>query len=53
LSLVSKAFVEFAKEIEPQMRERIENMWPELRRYLGKDEPPGKKKSSSRKKKSA
>ena len=53
LSLVSKAFVEFAREIEPQMRERIENMWPELRRYLGKDEPSGKKKSSTRKKKSA
>lgn len=53
LSLVSKAFVEFAKEIEPRMRERIENMWPELRQFLGKDEPASGKTTTRKKKKSA
>lgn len=36
LSLVSRAFVEFAKEIEPRMREKIETMWPNLRKIFKK-----------------
>jgi DNA-binding transcriptional LysR family regulator len=49
LSLVSKAFVEFAKELEPQMRERIKNMWSDLEKYL--DQPADKKKTGASKKK--
>jgi len=51
LSLVSKAFVEFARELEPQMRERIRNMWSDLDQYL--DKPSGKQKGAARKKKTA
>jgi DNA-binding transcriptional LysR family regulator len=49
LSLVSRAFVDFAKEIEPRMREKIETMWPDLRKILEKANKPtprhAKKKS--------
>ncbi|MCG6966135.1 MAG: LysR family transcriptional regulator [Chromatiaceae bacterium] len=34
LSLVAKAFLEFALELEPRMRERMEAMWPDLRRHI-------------------
>ncbi|MCG6969317.1 MAG: LysR family transcriptional regulator [Gammaproteobacteria bacterium] len=37
LSLVSRAFVDFAMEIEPRMRERIESMWPALRKMIEKE----------------
>lgn len=51
LSLVSRAFVDFAKELEPQMYERIRKMWPELDRYLDKEGPPSIKKAIHNKKK--
>jgi len=34
LSLVSKAFVEFAMEMESKMRDRMEKMWPDLRKII-------------------
>lgn len=54
LSLVSKAFVDFARELEPQMRERMRNIWPALEQYLvSKDAASTTKKTTSGKKKSA
>ena len=51
LSLVSKAFLEFAIEHEPRMRERMESMWPGLRDLLrtvpDNSEVSGAKKAKS------
>jgi DNA-binding transcriptional LysR family regulator len=56
LSLVARTFLDFAKEIEPDLRKQVEGMWPRMRKHLGKEEskpvPRGGKKAS-RKKKSA
>lgn len=40
LSLVAKAFLEFALELEPRMRERMEVMWPDLHRFMQKTKKP-------------
>ncbi|HPQ23598.1 MAG: LysR family transcriptional regulator [Chromatiaceae bacterium] len=40
LSLVAKAFLEFALELEPRMRERMEVMWPDLHRFVQKTKKP-------------
>ena len=49
LSLVAQAFLEFALENEPRMRERMEQIWPQLASHLKKAKksrvPPRKKKS--------
>ena len=34
LSLVTQAFLDFALEIEPRMRERMETLWPRLSKYF-------------------
>jgi DNA-binding transcriptional LysR family regulator len=34
LSLVAQAFLDFALEVEPRTRERIETMWPMLKRHI-------------------
>lgn len=34
LSLVARAFLEYALEIEPRMRERMESLWPGLSEYF-------------------
>jgi DNA-binding transcriptional LysR family regulator len=46
LSLVAQAFLEFALEIEPRMRERMESMWPKLSKQVkaGRNKPSKKKK---------
>ncbi|MDZ7661701.1 LysR family transcriptional regulator [Thiohalophilus sp.] len=49
LSLVSRAFVDFARELEPQMRERIITMWPEVTQYLTKQDTAASEKATSRK----
>lgn len=41
LSLVAQAFLEFALEIEPRMRERMESLWPKLSKCFS----PAKKKT--------
>ncbi|MAT64153.1 MAG: LysR family transcriptional regulator [Gammaproteobacteria bacterium] len=54
LSLVARTFLEFAREIEPDLRKQVESMWPELGRYMHKEEqggPPKKKKTARRRKK--
>lgn len=54
LSLVSKAFVDFARGLETQMRDRMRNIWPDLEQYLGsKDADSTIEKDSSGKKESA
>jgi hypothetical protein len=54
LSLVAKAFLDFALKFEPQMRARLLDQWPELADDLNKTKPAAKaarKKKSTRKKK--
>ncbi len=34
LSLVTRAFLEFARELEPRMRKRMESLWPKLHKYF-------------------
>jgi len=51
LSLVSRAFVDFALELEPRMRERMENMWPGIHALLAKQSRPAKTGKTTRKKK--
>jgi DNA-binding transcriptional LysR family regulator len=34
LSLVAQAFLDYALEIEPRMRERMEKTWPKISKYL-------------------
>ena len=41
LSLVAQAFLDYALEIEPRMRERMETTWPKISKYL---KAPKKKK---------
>jgi DNA-binding transcriptional LysR family regulator len=54
LSLVARAFLDFALKFEPQMRARLLEQWPELADDLNKTEKPAvkasRKKRSSRKK---
>ncbi|MGD8619531.1 MAG: LysR substrate-binding domain-containing protein, partial [Gammaproteobacteria bacterium] len=50
LSLVAQAFLDFALEIEPSMRERMALMWPKISRFL---KTTGKKKSPARRVKKA
>jgi len=45
LSLVAQAFLDYALEIEPRMRERMEQTWPKISRYFN---APKKKKASPR-----
>jgi len=48
LSLVAQAFLEFALELEPRMRQRMQEMWPRLSSFLETAKQPrrsgGKKK---------
>lgn len=53
LSLVAQAFLDFAREVEPRMRERVMKMWPGLRDIIEKpntsdkpDKPTKMKKKS-------
>ncbi|MEJ2321872.1 MAG: LysR substrate-binding domain-containing protein, partial [Gammaproteobacteria bacterium] len=52
LSLVARAFLEFALEFEPQMRARMLDQWPELADDFNRTEPaakaPGPKKKRKR-----
>ncbi|MCB1800770.1 MAG: LysR family transcriptional regulator, partial [Gammaproteobacteria bacterium] len=34
LSLVAEAFLEFALELEPRLRERMETVWPRICKYM-------------------
>ena len=43
LSLVAKAFLTFALELEPRMRERMEAMWPDLSRFMHGSRPSRRK----------
>ena len=43
LSLVAKAFLTFALELEPRMRERMEAMWPDLSRFMSGSMPSRRK----------
>ena len=38
LSLVSKAFLDFALSIEPRMHDRMEKIWPDYRKILAQSE---------------
>ncbi|MBD3671383.1 MAG: LysR family transcriptional regulator [Gammaproteobacteria bacterium] len=42
LSLVTKAFLDFAVELEPRMRQRMKTMWPELEKILTPESAPAK-----------
>lgn len=42
LSVVAKAFLEFSLSVEPEMRERMKTLWPDLAGALSKAEPAGK-----------
>ena len=46
LSLVARTFLDFAKEIEPELRRQVEGMWPGLSKLLGEE----KDTSATRKK---
>ena len=50
LSLVSKAFMEFAIELEPRMRERMETIWPRFSEFADKSKKPAKPSKKSKKK---
>lgn len=52
LSLVARTFLDFAKEIEPELRKQVEAMWPGLRQHEQKKATRGggRKKTASRKK---
>ena len=39
LSLVAQAFLDFALEIEPRMRQRMQQQWPELEEHLAQSAP--------------
>jgi DNA-binding transcriptional LysR family regulator len=45
LSLVAQAFLDYALEIEPSMRERMASMWPKISKFL---KTTGKKKYPAR-----
>ena len=48
LSLVAKAFLEYALEVEPHMRERMQNLWPKLSglfKTMKKSAAPPRKKA--------
>ncbi len=51
LSLVAKTFLDFAVENEPNIRERMQDMWPALKHLLksAKKTAPGKKKTAKKK----
>jgi DNA-binding transcriptional LysR family regulator len=49
LSLVAKAFLEFALELEPRMRERMEVMWPDLHRFVQKKSKKPRAKTTRKK----
>lgn len=51
LSLVARAFLEFALNLEPQMRERMVNIWPALNDILAKNTTQAKPTKAKRKKK--
>lgn len=53
LSLVSRAFVDFAIDLQPKMRERMERIWPDLHNVLEKDSKPAKPVGKKKKKKKA
>jgi len=46
LSLVAQAFLEFALEFEPQMRQRMEEMWPTMRKVMKSTKKAGRYKKS-------
>ena len=50
LSLVAQAFLDYALEIEPRMRERMESTWPKISKYL---KATKKKKAPARRAKKA
>ena len=50
LSLVAQAFLDYALEIEPRMRERMKSTWPKIGKYLKSDK---KKKVRTRRAKTA
>jgi DNA-binding transcriptional LysR family regulator len=49
LSLVAQAFLDFAREMEPQMRERVESMWPLLHDIIEKSNRQSKAKKKKKK----
>ncbi|MFO7602721.1 MAG: LysR family transcriptional regulator [Gammaproteobacteria bacterium] len=49
LSLVAKAFVDFAAEIEPRMRARMESMWPDLHKAIAVQKNTPVKKTAKKK----
>lgn len=51
LSLVARAFLEFALNLEPQMRERMVNIWPALNDILAKNTTQARPTKTKRKKK--
>lgn len=44
LSLVAQTFLEFTHDCEPVIRERMQNMWPNLKNKLGQKKKEAKKK---------
>ena len=42
LSLVADAFLEFSLDVEPRMREKMKELWPEMADALSAAEPAGK-----------
>jgi len=48
LSLVSAAFIEFAKHLESRMHERMETIWPDFNKFINKQQNT-KKKSKKKK----
>lgn len=50
LSLVAQAFLDYALEVEPRMRERMALMWPRISKLL---KSPGKKSHPARREKKA
>jgi DNA-binding transcriptional LysR family regulator len=50
LSLVSKAFMEFAMELEPRMKERMERIWPRFSEFIDKPKKSIKTTKKSEKK---
>ena len=48
LSLVAQAFLEFAKEIQPRMQQRVIEMWPVMQELLEKSTKQSKSKSKKK-----
>ena len=48
LSLVARTFLDFAIGCGPRIRERMVELWPELRQWLEKDEIPSRDKDAKR-----